>query len=401
MQGILEGLRVLDMGHFVAVPSAGALFADWGADVLKIEPLDGDAQRGDVSLILKRTGSAVNWRFEIHNRNKKSITLNLKKRAGQDILYRLVERSDVFMTNYEQKTTEKLKADYTHLKQYNPGLIYALLSGYGRTGPEKDDRGFDFTAAWARTGIQYLLGEPEGTPPMAPNGMMDRVTGAHMVAGILAALLHREKTGEGQELAFSLYHSGVWSLAADLQVTMAGIEVGQRDRTKVLNPLSNNYRTKDGHWIQLAMLQADLSWTDFCRVIERQDLEKDPRFDNLENRAEHSPELIRILDDIFESRDRTEWESRLRENNCIFGRVASPEMVIRDPQAAANGFFAELEHPEAGKTKYVTTPATFRQNPASVRNAAPELGQHTEEILLELGHTWDEITTLKDEEVIL
>lgn len=401
MAGILEGLKVLDMGHFVAVPAAGVLLADWGADVLKIEPLDGDAQRGDISLILKRTGSEVNWRFEVHNRNKKSIALDLKQEAGRNILYELVEDADVFMSNYEPATIENLKIDYDRLKRVNPGLIYASLSGYGKAGPEKDARGFDFAAAWARTGIQHLLCEPGASPPMAPNGMMDRATGTLMVAGILAALLHRERTGEGQELEFSLYHSGVWSLIADLQVTLGGIAVDPRDRTKALNPLCNTYRTRDGCWVQLAMLQADLSWPDFCGALERPDLEEDSRFDSMEMRADHCEELIPILDNTFASRDRAEWESRLTDSNCIFGWVEPPEAIIDDPQAKANGYFAEMQHPEAGEVQYITTPVTFCQNPASVRTISPELGQHTEEILLDLGHSWDEIVALKDQGVII
>ncbi len=401
MPGILEGLKVIDMGHFVAVPAAGALLADWGADVLKVEPLDGDAQRGDISLILKRTGSTVNWRFEVHNRNKKSIALDLKQDAGRQVLYGLVKDADVFMSNYEPATIETLKVDYGRLKQVNPGLIYASLSGYGKSGPQKDERGFDFTAAWARTGIQHLLCEPGASPPMAPNGMMDRATGTLMVAGILAALLHREKTGEGQELDLSLYHSGVWSLIADLQVTLGGNTVDPRDRTKALNPLCNTYRTRDGCWVQLAMLQADLSWPDLCLAVERPDLREDPRFDAMEARADHCQELIATLDAIFAARDRAEWESRLRDNNCIFGWVEPPEAIIDDPQAKANGLFSEMQHPEAGETTYITTPVTFHQNPASVRDIAPELGQHTEEILLGLGYSWDDIVALKDQGAII
>lgn len=401
MAGILEGLKVLDAGHFVAVPSAGAMFADWGADVLKVEPLDGDAQRGFKNLRLKLTGSETNWRFEVHNRNKKSIALDLKQEAGRTVLYKLVHDCDVFMTNYEFNTIQKLKLDYATLCQHNEGLIYALLTGYGTTGPDKDERGFDFAAAWARSGMQHLMSEPGGPPPQQRGGMMDRTAGAHMVAGILAALLHREKTGEGQALEFSLYHTAVWTLAADLQVALGGQPLFQNDRAKVINPLWNSYRTQDGRWLQLAMLQSDLSWPDFCRAIERPELEHDPRFENIERRADHCEELIQMLNDIFASQNRDEWERRLRDTDCIYGRVQTPEEVIEDPQAIANGFFVEMDHPEAGQTRYVTTPVTFGQNPASLRTASPETGQHTEEILLELGYDWDDITRLKEQEIIL
>ncbi|MEE9515606.1 MAG: CoA transferase [Candidatus Adiutricales bacterium] len=401
MTGILEGLKVIDMGHFVAVPSAGAMLADWGADVLKIEPIDGDAQRSFINLLLKFTGATVNWRFEIHNRNKKSMALNLKTEAGRDILYKLVKNADVFMTNYEQTAIKKLKMDYPVLSRINPGLIYAFITGYGTVGPDKDERGFDFAAAWARTGIQYLMTEPGSSPPNQRGGMMDRTVGTQMVAGICAALYNREKTGNGQELELSLYHSGVWTLAADLQVALGGVPLNQNDRKSVINPLWNNYQTRDGRWLQLAMLQSDLSWPGFCRALERPELENDPRFKSLEDRGENCAALIGILDEVFAIKDRAEWEDRLKKYDCIFGRIESPEEVINDPQAQANGFFSDVEHPEAGKVKYVTTPVKFSQNPAAIKTASPELGQHTEEILLELGYGWDDIVELKDQGAII
>jgi crotonobetainyl-CoA:carnitine CoA-transferase CaiB-like acyl-CoA transferase len=329
------------------------------------------------------------------------MALNLKTEAGRDILYKLVRDADIFMTNYEIAAIKKLKTDYQVLSQINPGLIYALLTGYGTVGPDKNDRGFDFAAAWARTGIQYLITEPGSSPPQQRGGMMDRTVGAHMVAGICAALYNREKTGNGQELEFSLYHSGVWTLAADLQVALGGVPLKQNDRTSAINPLWNNYQTRDGRWLQLAMLQPDLSWSGFCRALERSELENDPRFRSLEDRGENCEELIRILDKIFASKDRVEWEDRLNKFDCIFGRIESPEEVINDPQAHANGFFSNVEHPEAGEVKYVTTPVKFSQNPASIKFASPELGQHTEEILLELGYSWDDIVELKDQGAII
>lgn len=403
MAGILEGIKIIDMGHFVAVPSAGAVFADWGADVLKVEPLTGEPQRAVVTITatVQMEGGGVGWRFEVHNRNKKSLAVDLTRESGREILYKLVKRSDVFMSNYEIGSLKRLKMDYATLSKLNPGLIYAVLTGYGTVGPDKDERGFDFTAAWARSGIQYLLREPGSPPPQQRGGMMDRTVGMHMVAGILAALVHRDRTGEGQELEFSLYHSAVWTLAADLQVALGGQPLIIHDRTKARSPLVNTYRSQDGQWFQLAMLQADLHWSGFCRAIERPELENDPRFNTLETRAVNCEELVRILDEIFAARTMQEWARRFRENGCIYGRIQTPEEVLTDPQAIANDFFAEIEHPAVGKTKLVTTPVKFRQNPASVRTAAPEVGQHTEEILLDLGYEWDDIARLKEERAII
>ena len=397
MTGILEDIRVIDMGHFVAVPSGAAVLADWGAEVLKIEPLTGEAQRGIMALSL----SPVNWRFEVHNRNKKSLALDLKTEKGRDILHALVKASDVFMSNYELAALRRLGMDYPALSGTNPRLIYAFLTGYGTEGPDKDRRGFDMAAAWANTGMQYLLGESGSIPPTQRGGVMDRTVGFHMVAGILAALLHREKTGQGQLLELSLYHSGVWTLAADLQLALGGLPVAPHDRARVLNPLVGKYRTRDDRWIQLVMLQSDLSWHDFCQAVARPDLENDPRFIDMEVRAQHCEELIDILDEVFARRSADEWETTLREHNCIYGRVRTPDEVLADPQALANDFFTEIEHPVVGRTRMVTTPVRFHQNPASLRHTAPETGQHTEDVLLELGYDWDDIARLKDEGIIL
>ena len=400
MTGILEGLRVIDMGHVVAIPAAGATLADWGAEVIKVEPLTGEMYRGLVRSQAVDT-PPVNWRVQLLNRNKRGLALDLKRKSGRDILYQLVQRADVFMSNYELSALKKLKLDYATLSKINPRLIYGVLTGYGSAGPDKDERGFDYAAAWARSGIMHLMAEPEGIPIPQRGGMMDRVVASHAVAGILAALLHREKTGTGQELEFSLYHTGVWTLAEDIQAALAGFPLGRHDRTKAGNPLWNSYRAGDDRWFWLAMLQSDPSWPDFCRAIERPELENDPRFNSRETRLENCEELIRILDEVLASRNREEWEKRFRENNCIYGRVETPVEVINDPQAVANDFFAEINHPVAGKMKLVATPVKFRQNPASVRTLAPEVGQHTEEILLDLGYSWDDIARLKEQGVIL
>ena len=406
MAGILEGIRVVDMGHVVAVPAAGAMLGDWGAEVIKVEPLSGEMARGirrggGVRRVIETEKGEVHFIFQMLNRNKKGLALDLKKESGREALYKLIQKADVFMSNYEFNTLKKLKVDYANLSRINPRLIYCVLTGYGTVGPDKDERGFDYSAAWARSGIQYLIGEPGTPPPPQRGGMMDRVAGANAVAGILAALLHREKTGKGQEIEFSLYHTGVWILASDIQSALMGWPVPKHDRTKAGNPLWNTYRTKDDRWIWLSMLQSDLSWPDFCRAIERPELENDPRFCNADMREENCEELVRIIDEVLTSRTREESERRLRENNCIYARVETPTEVTEDPQAIANNFFPEIDHPMAGPLKLVATPLNFRQNPASVRIPAPEVGQHTEEILLDLGYSWDDIARLKEEGVIL
>lgn len=406
MGGVLEGIRIAEMGHVVAVPAATATLADWGADVIKIEPLTGDMARGfkrilGVDTVAKGKGGGANWYVELLNRNKKSLAVDLKTGPGREIIYRLIGQYDVFIANYEQGSLKRLKMDYDSLRQHNPKLIYGVLTAYGSKGPDKDQRGLDWVAAWARGGAQYLIGELGSPPPPQRGGMMDRVTGAHIVSGLLAAMLHREKTGEGQALEFSLYQAAVWTLAEDIQSALAGTPLPRWDRTKAGNPMFNSYRAGDGHWLQLAIASSDVQWADFCRAIEMPGLEKDPRFTDMDKRSENCMELIRMLDEVFAGRTRDEWEKRLREGDFIYGRIQSPGEVTTDPQAIANDFFAELDHPAAGPMKLVNTPVKFRQDPASVRAPAPEVGQHTEEILLDLDYGWEDIAQLKEQGVIL
>ena len=407
MAGVLEGIRVIDMGHVVAVPAACATLADWGAEVIKIEPLTGELARGlgpsyrmVDGKVVPMDESEVHWVFQYLNRNKKGLALNLITDAGRDVLYKLIEKTDIFLTNYEANTLTKLKADYETLIRFNPSLIYGILTGYGTVGPDKDERGFDYSAGWARSGAMHMIGEPGSIPPPQRGGMMDMVTGGHMVGGVMASLLHRHKTGNGQKLEFSLYHASVWTMAHDIQSALAGEPNPKHDRTKPRNPLFNSYRTKDDKWFWLAMLQPDPSWPDFCQAIERPELEEEPRFNSLPARWENSEELVRIIDDILITKTRDEWERIFRDNNVIYGRVASLEDVITDPQAIANDFYVDLHHPDTDM-KVLNSPVKFCQNPASVRAPAPEVGQHSEEILLDLGYSWDDITQLKDQQVIL
>ena len=406
MAGMLEGIRIIDMGHAVAVPAAGAILADWGAEVIKVEPLTGEMARGEgralgVSTIMQFSGGSFRWQIELHNRNKKGLAVDLKTEPGREIVYQLVKNYDVFMSNYESEALKKLNMDYPTLSQVNPKLVYALLTGYGTEGPDRNKRGFDAVASWARSGMQYMIGDPDHPPPLQRPAMFDRVVSVHIVAGISTALLHREMTGEGQELELSLYHSAVWTIAADIQAALMGQPLPKHDRTRASNPLLNTYRAKDNRWFNLHMPQADVNWPDFCRALDKPDLENDPRFNNMNTREQNSEELIRILDDIFATRTLQDWEKYLTENNCIYGRVQTPTEVTTDPQAQANDFFMEMEHPVAGPVKLVASPIKFKQNPASVRTPAPETGQHTEEILLELGYSWDDIVRFKDQEVIL
>jgi crotonobetainyl-CoA:carnitine CoA-transferase CaiB-like acyl-CoA transferase len=407
MSGILEGLKVLEMGHVVAAPAASVMMADWGAEVIKLEPLTGDMARGIGTPLTEEEKTRaqeqgnIGYYFQFLNRGKRGIALNLKEEMGKLILYRLVNWADIFMSNYEKSTLDKLGASYEALSKVNPRIIYGLLTGYGTVGPDKDERGFDYSAGWARSGLMYMIGEPDSIPPPQRGGMMDRVAGSHMVAGVLAALYHRARTGQGQNVEFSLYHSGVWTDAEDYGAVLNGREPVKHSRAAARNPLWNNYRTKDDKWFWAAMLQPDLSWGNFCRALGHPEWENDEKYGSREQRFANCEELIRLIDKILLTKTMAEWEVIFRQHNIIYGRVASPQEVFADPQAIENNFFVDLHHPAKPDAKVVMTPVKFVQNPAEVRTCAPEIGQHTEEILLEMGYTWEDIVQLKADNVIL
>ncbi len=400
MSGILEGVRVLSMGQVVAVPSASSVMGDWGAEIIKLEPIYGESHRGTTRVHGSDATKAVDWIVQLLNRNAKGLAVDLKQEQGREIIYKLIKNVDVFMCNYERQAVKKLGLDYDTLSRINPRLIYGFVSGYGSVGPDKDERGYDFTAGWARSGMMHLIGSQGAPPPPQRAGMIDSMTGAHLVAGICAALRQRDKTGKGQNIEISLYHAAVWTLGMDIQIAISGGNPTKHDRTKPINPLFNNYHSKDNRWFWSSMLQSDLCWPDFCRALGRPDLEKDPRFNSADNRTANNTELVAIIDEILATRNMEEWDKIFRANNIIYGKVQTPREVIVDPQALANNFFGEVEYYNGSKINLVTSPVEFSDNPATLRMPAPQIGQHTEEILLELGYTWDDIGKLKDLKVI-
>ncbi len=401
MSGILEGIKVISMGQIVAIPAASSVMADWGAEVVKLEPLTGEMHRGQRTNQGVATTGQVNWIMQVLNRNSRGLAIDLKQAPGKEIVYKLVRDADIFMSNYERSSVKRLGFDYATLSQINPRLIYGFVSGYGPVGPDKNERGYDFTAGWARSGMMYMIGEP-GTPP-APQraGMIDSAAGAHLLGGICAALFEREKTGRGREIEVSLYHTGAWSLHMDIEMAAGGRIPLKHDRTKATNPIWNSYRTKDDRWFWLAMLQPDPAWPGFCRAIGKPELQNDPKFDSIDTRSQNCQELIHIIEGALASKTMAEWETLFKEHDCIYGRVQTPLEVTTDPQAIAAGFFADVDFSGVGTIKILTSPVLFDGKVAPIKAPAPELGQHNEEILLELGYNWDDISGLKEQKVIL
>jgi crotonobetainyl-CoA:carnitine CoA-transferase CaiB-like acyl-CoA transferase len=397
MAGPLAGVKVLELGFWVAAPSAAAVLADWGADVVKIEPPDGDPLRGLAATGLVPFQPDVNPAFQLDNRGKRSIVLDLRHAEGRRIAHALVQRADVFLSNLRRQKLAALSMDYESLRPVNPRLIYAGLTGYGSAGPERDRAAFDYAAFWARAGIMASLGEPEGPPPTQRPGMGDHMTGLGLAGAVSAALYARARTGAGQEIATSLLRNGLWMLGSDLQAAITtGYCHTPGGRRAAPNPLFNFYRTRDDRWIHLIMLQPDRHWPVFCRAIEREDLLHDSRFASAVIRFQHCRELIAILDPIFAARTLADWAERLDREGCYWGKVQTVAEVAEDPQVAAAGGFHETTLADGRRLQVVASPMDFGSTPTAIRGPAPEHGQHTEEVLLEAGFTWDDIAKFRD-----
>jgi crotonobetainyl-CoA:carnitine CoA-transferase CaiB-like acyl-CoA transferase len=399
----LEGIKVVETAVVYAGPMAVRLLADWGADVIKIEhPVRGDLARYESA---KRGGKAIvsdiNYRLENYNRNKRAITLDLSKKSSQEVIYKLLEKADVFVSNFRPRELKKFKLEYDTLSQLNPRLIYASVTGQGRKGHDRDLPAYEFTSYFPRSGVLHLLQLP-GTPPVQPPlGLGDNVTGLALACGIMAALFVREKTGVGQEVDVSLFQTGVHTLSLPVAGSLVtGQDLRQVDRKDIANTLVNPYQTKDGRWLFLGISQQDLYWSKFCRAIEREDLEHDPRFASFEPRIENHITLFQILEETFLGRTLEEWKVRLNEAELPWAPVQNFPEVTADPQARANDFFVSYNHPVYGHIEGVANPIKLSKSPATVRMPAPEIGQHTEEVLLEYGYTWEDIGRLKEQGII-
>jgi len=405
MAGALEGVKVIGFTQVVAMPGCCAILADWGADVLKVEPLWGDWQRNFVKsvgtpVLLQYPAGDVEIHFELLNRNKRSIAVNLREEKGREIIHKLLEDADVFVANYSVDVLEKFQLDYASLKDRYPGLIHCLLTGYGTRGPLNRERGYDYAAAWAYGGPMSLVGEPDDPPPCNRPGMMDMVAGAHMAGGICAALYHKQHTGKGQSLELSLYNTAAWTIGLDMQSALFEYPMPKYSRLKADNPLYNTYQSNDGKWVQTANPTEDF-WPPFCRAMGKPEWENDPRWDTVDNRSANCEELVARIEQIMATKTMAEWEKIFRENDIIFGVMQTPTEITKDEQAIVNDFFTEIEHPVAGKIRLLNSTIKFSDTPAEIKNVAPPLGVHTEEVLLKLGYTWEQMAELKDLGVIL
>ena len=397
---LLAGVRVVELSMYALAPSAAAVLADWGADVIKVVPPKvADPMMGNpiAGLPNKEVGVAFMW--ELLNRGKRCIALDVSTDEGRQVLLDLVAESQVFITNLLPGARARFGIDPDELFAVNPSLVYGRASAHGAEGPDRDAGGFDHTDFWARTGIGHAASmvADEFVPQPGP-AMGDLSAGAFLAGSIAAALYRRATTGRGALVDVSLLSSGMWVGApAVVASQLYGVDTIPRMRHKQLpNPLVAAYATRDGRQIYLAGIMTEGHFENFCETIDRQDLLTDPRFLTGKDRLANALECITLLDEIFASRDLADWVKALQGLTTPWALVQTAAEAAADPQVIANSFVADVE----GRLALVRSPAQFDETRPPLRRA-PDHGEHTEQVLLELGRTWEDIAALQAADAIL
>src|SRR6516165_7158922 len=396
-----EGFRVVELAQWVFVPVAGALLADWGAEVVHVEPTEGDPYRGLASQGIGTERSGVNLSLALANRGKRSLALDIRHERGLSVLHRLLESADVFLTNLRPRALQRAGLASDELARRYPALVYARGHGYGVKGPDADNAGYDATAFWARGGMAHILTPPERDYPIGQRGALGDRNGALALAfGVAAALLKRSRTGEGSVVDVSLLATAMWTLSSDLLSALGGDEPKPSGgRGPLVNPLVGVYQTKDGRHIQLVFLQPDRYWPDFCQVIGRPDLVDDARFSDHVARREHGAECVAELDREFAKRSFEEWKLILATLDAPWAPVQSVVELLHDPQVEANGYIGDVVIDGDPAYRLPAVPVQFDGRPPPLRRA-PEHGEDTESLLLEVGYDWEQIAGLKDAGVV-
>jgi crotonobetainyl-CoA:carnitine CoA-transferase CaiB-like acyl-CoA transferase len=400
---LLEGIRVVEMGLWVAGPSAGGILADWGAEVIKIEMPSGDPMRTLYSAISGSKESRCPP-FDLHNRGKRSVALDVNKPEGRAIAEKIVATADVFLTNMRPQFLRRSGLDHESLLAANPRLVYGILTGYGLVGPDKDAPGFDMAAFSARSGVSHRATPPGGVPPTLPGGMGDNVTAMALVAGILGALLYRERSGHGQLVATSLLRTGMFCESMELSAFVAlGKVMSPPSRTRPQNPLMNSYCASDGKWLWLIGAEADRHWEPIAKALGVTELASDERFKTSRDRRRNGEALVAIFDETFARRTRDEWAAILDADGIWWAPVNSFEDLVSDAQAQACGAFIDMPAMvgDGGTQKTLATPLDFGATPVAAPKAPPALGNDTDALLRELGLPADEVARLREGKVIV
>ncbi|HVR29454.1 MAG TPA: CoA transferase [Thermoanaerobaculia bacterium] len=402
--GLLAGIRVVEAATMVMVPSVGAAFADYGAQVVKLEPLEGDLnRRGHHIPGMPIHPTDYEYCFLPDNRGKRSLALDLKAPEAKGIVRRLVEDADVFLTNYRHRALERLGLTWPELQVLNPLLVYAHGTGFGDCGAEADKPGFDAVCYWSRSAMEATMFPMEGWLGSLGYGTGDHPSGMALFSAVLLALLARERTGRGTRVSSSLLANGAWSNSVLIQARLLETEFQERrPREQARNFTGVYYRAGDGRIFKMAVVDTAAGWPKVCRAIGRPDLIDDPRYVTLEERSKDGRmrDLILLCDQIFGSRPMEHWKRALEEADVPYSVVSTYDDVVADPQMAATGVFVEVDDPELGLIRTVDTPFQLEGHPKVAPRPAPRLGEHTREILTDLGMGEPEVDALYDRGVV-
>ncbi len=405
MSGPLDGVRVIEVASWMFIPSGGSVLVDWGADVIKVEhPVTGDPQRGLVTSGLLPGGpDGVNFMMEQPNRGKRSVAIDIAHSDGHEALMRLVETADVFLTNYLPSVRRKLRIDTDDIRARNPSIIVARGSGQGSKGPDAEKGGYDGASFWARGGVGVTMPESDGWPPGQPTPAFGDVMGGLTMAGaIAAALLKRERSGEASVVDVSLLATAMWQISPMVVASkLFGLtRLSGRGRSISTNPGVGTYRSSDGRFISLVLLQSDKHWTDFVARLGLPDMATDVRFRNATARAENSAECISLLDQAFGSQPLAYWKEAFADFDGVWAPFQTLDELYQDPQVIANGYLPTMTAGNGQEVQLVASPAQFDEMAVEVERA-PEHGEHTELVLLDAGLEWEQIAVMKESKAIL
>ena len=390
---IFSGLKVVDLASFIAGPSAAVILSDFGADVIKVEPPTGDLWRhGHQIPPQPQAKDAYPW--HLANRNKRGITLDLKSPSASQVLEKLVKWADVLIVNTPHPARKKLKLEYDDVVQWNPRLIYADVTGFGENGPDANLPGFDITSYWARSGLLSMTRDA-GAPPTWPvAGSGDNATAVGLYSAIVTALYRRERTGKGSNVTTSLLAEGVWSASVSIQAALCDAKFfAPHDRKNPANAALNVYRAADGAWFVLIVTPDKLAVV--AKAIGRTDLLTDPRFSNPANLMANMAQLTAILDEVFSAQPMAHWYEVFNAVHVTFGVVREPQEVINDPQLRANDIVVPLEGAGGKLTSTISSPIQVHGVAKVPAKRAPQLGEHNEDVLRELGFSATEIDGLR------